>query len=348
MRHATGASLVMACLMWPFGTHASESWPDCLRAAPVALQVRIGDAPAVSAWLEGGIETPLRVRDALTGRILWSASTRASSSQVFEAMDTAFMGSYTAVDLDSDGLHDRIYAGDMAARLWRFDLHHGAAPDGWTSGGIFADFSNPEGRSFIAAPDVSLSAPPDAAPSLTIAVGTAAPGNPAAHNRFYVLRDHAVYDSWSDQDYAAWQPVREADLQRVDTFQGGGDTPAFADPADPGWFIELGGGHVVTPSLTVSHRAVLAIAAPLPNAGGPCEVFVRIATLDLQHQRVVPVPEEGEWRLPLIEPVPALASLSVGAAQGNVAPCTLAGQRVAACDVDTRPRRTWWRRGDAD
>src|SRR5690606_23734483 len=127
--------------------------------------------------------------------------------------------------LDADGLHDRIYAGDLAGRLWRFDIHHGAPAGQWAAGGVFADFSNVEGRGFLAAADVSLSAPAGAAPWLNIAIGTAAPGNPAANNRFYALRDHAVRERWSQRQHEQWQALREQDLQRV---------PAVARMAEAG------------------------------------------------------------------------------------------------------------------
>lgn len=322
---------------------AAQTMAGCLPAVSVPITVRIGDTAPQSALLEGGIETPLSLYAADSRRLLWSAGAQDSAAQVFADMDAAFFGSIAAVDLDSDGLHDRIYAGDIAGRLWRLDLHHGAAATSWASGGVFADFSNAEGRGFIAAPDVSLSTPPGVPPWLNIAIGTAAPGNAAANNRFYALRDHAVYDSWTDQDYEDWKPWREEDLLRVHT-----TSQAALDASGPGWFVELGRGHVVTPTLTVNSRAVLAIAAVLPR-DGPCEVFTRIASFDLAYQRIVVPPDGSDWRPPLPAPVPAGEDFQLTAVAGkNIAQCSLGGQHVAGCDVDTRPRRTWWRREDAE
>jgi len=328
---------------------AAQAVADCLPAVSVPITVRIGDGAPVAALLEGGIETPLSLFAADSRRLLWSAGAHDSATQVFADMDAAFFGSLAAVDLDSDGLHDRIYAGDIAGRLWRFDLHHGAAAAHWTSGGIFADFGNPEGRGFLAAPDVSLSAPPGMPPWLNIAIGTAAPGNAAANNRFYALRDHAVHDSWTDEDYADWRAWREEDLLRVDaTTQAAANAPTLVDVAGPGWYVELGSGHVVTPTLTVNNRAVLAISQALPREG-PCEVFTRIASFDLAQQRIVVPPDGSDWRPPLPASVTLGAGFQVAAVEGEaIAHCTLADQRVAGCDVDMRPRRTWWRREDAE
>lgn len=340
----------VAVLLLCVGAYTPAAEPySCLPAVSVPVNARIGNAPQVAALLEGGIETPLSLFEAGTGRLLWSAADYRGATQVFAGMDAAFFGSIAAIDLDADGLHDRLYAGDISGRLWRFDVHHGAAAEYWTTGGVFADFSNTDGRGFIAAPDVSLSSPPGAAPWLNIAIGTAAPGNPSASNRFYVLRDHAVLDSWTAEEYDAWDPLEEEDLVRVNaTVQAAADAADFIDPASPGWYIELGSGHVVAPSLTVNHRVVLAIAASIPR-GGSCEVLTRIASVELEQGRVVPdASTTGNWATTLPGPLLLAEQFSVGGLQGTVAQCTLGGQRVAACDVDTRPRKTWWRREDAE
>lgn len=325
-----------------FGAAAS-----CLPQVSVPLLVRIGDTPALAAMLEGGIETPLSLFEAASRRLLWSAGAQAGVAQVFDGMDAAFTGSIAAIDLDGDGLHDRLYAGDMSARLWRFDLHHGAQAAQWATGGIYADFSNTEGRGFLAAPDISLAAPPGESPWINIAIGTAAPGNAAASNRFYALRDHAVHGAWSNQEYADWQPLREEDLRRVPAVTHEMAQAPAIDTTAPGWYVELGTGHVITPTVTVADRAVLVIAAAVPR-GGSCEVFARVASFDLVQQRVVPVATPARWSAPLSAAIPAAAHFSFGAPAGDIAPCLLAGQRVSACDVDTRPRKTWWRRSDAE
>ncbi len=329
-------------------TPAAEPFNGCLPSVSVPISVQMAGTPRVAALLEGGIETPLSLVETATRNLLWSAGDDAAI-QVFAGMDAAILGSIAAIDLDADGLHDRFYAGDIAGRLWRFDVHHGAAAAEWATGGVFADFTNTDGRGFLAAPDVSLSSPPGTTPWLSIAIGTAAPGNPSANNRFYVLRDHAAFEAWTTADYQAWKPLREDDLTRViATVQAAADAAAFITETSPGWYIELGSGHVVTPTLTVNHQVVLAIAASIPR-GGSCEVLTRIASLELEPGRVVTdAALHGGWSTPLPRPVSLWERFTLGTPQDTVSPCTLGGQRVAACDVDTRPRRTWWRREDAE
>lgn len=331
----------------PLAGIAAEPLAGCLRAVSVPIAVRIAGSAPVAALLEGGIETPLRLVDAATHRQLWSAADHAAI-QLFTGMDSAVFGSIAAVDLDADGLHDRIYAGDISGRLWRFDVHHDAAAPQWTSGGILADFTNEVGRGFIAPPDLVLSSPPGAQPWLNIAIGTAAPGNPSASNRFYVVRDHAAFDAWSDEDFAAWNPVGEEDLVKVNGMQATADAAHLIDPDNPGWYIELGTGHVVAPALAVNHRVVLAIAEAIPLTGR-CEVLTRIASLELEQGRAVPgASAPDNWSNTLPTPVLLSDRFVIGPAQEAIAPCTLGGQRIPACDVDTRPRRTWWRREDVE
>lgn len=319
---------------------------SCLPQGSVSMLVRIGNGPARSARLEGGLETSLSLVDGESGQLLWSAGTR-SAIQRFSDMDAPFTSSLAAIDLDGDGLHDRIYAGDMAARLWRFDINHGAEAERWLSGGVFADFRNAEGRGFLAPPDISLAQPPGMQPWLNIAIGTAAPGNPAASNRLYVLKDHAAPGAWMGKEGGDWPPLREEDLHRVPATHQAVEV-AGAMPIDaPGWFIELGRGHVLTPTLTVSHRAVLVIAEAMPRDGA-CEVFARIASVDLRQGQPF-VTREDQWSLPLPRPVAAGERLRLDMADAApAATCTLDEEPVPACDVDTRPRRTWWRRTDAE
>lgn len=324
---------------------AATAAVDCVPALPLPLTVRIDGATAPQQVLLVGGGTPgLRILDAQTGATLWSAGAVAPVSQRFAAMTAAFAGSFTALDTDHDGLHDRLYAGDLAGRLWRFDLHNGAPAGAWASGGVFADFSNDAGRGFRAPADVSLANAPGMAPWLNIALGTAAPGHVAADNRFYVLRDYAPFESWGDARYRDWTPLREAGLLRVTT----ATTPEEAITG--GWFIELGSGEVITASLTVSGRTVLAVAETTTTAVTGCRSAFSVGTLDLAAAR--PLRDaHGDWRRALPGDIASDAAFTLAmdaTGTSTTARCALGDARAAECDVDTRPRRTWWRRGDAE
>ncbi len=328
---------------------ASADVRECLLPRRLPMVVRIGETRPVDAWLEGGNTPALRIVDAESGRVLWSADATPPVSQEFPAMQADFAGSVTAIDLDGDGLHDRIYAGDTAGRLWRFDLHHGANALRWVSGGVFADLGSAEGRGFVAAPDVSLVAPAGAAPWFNIALGTASLGATAASNRFYVLRDHAPLDSWDDAQYRDWQPLHDADLLRI--VPDGTQPPADAAAAGLhyGYFIELGNVEVLTGSLTAAGRAVFAMARSAPQTAGGCRAAMHIATLELARGALgsFDLDDGPHWQMPLAQLVRAGADFTLTTA-GRAAVCTLDGQPIAACDLDLAPMRTWWRREDAE
>lgn len=328
---------------------ASDLTSQCLPQVSLPINVRIAGSEMIPAVLEGGLETPLSLTAIGSGRLLWSAGADPTSIQQFDGMDAGIAGSLVAIDLDADGVHDRLYVGDMAARLWRLDLQQGATAAEWATGGILADFSNHEGRSFLAAADVSWSAPGVPQPYLQIAIGTAAPGNPAARNRFYVLREREARVAWSAQQYAEWHPWQEQDLTLLPSTVH--TTPAVdsVDPDSPGWYVELSGGHIVAPSVTVQGRTTLLIATALPREG-PCEVFARIASVDTSQQALLPAasdPENWQWTLP------GLVMLDAGFVFTQIAgspriSCSVADQPVMACDVDTRTSKTWWLRTDAE
>lgn len=336
----------LACALLLQGPVAPAASPaDCLSGTPLAMQVRIGAAPPQQALLVGGTSPALRIIDARTSDTLWSADAGTAAAQRFPAMTAAFSGSFTALDTDRDGLHDRLYAGDLAGRLWRFDLHNGAPAAAFASGGVFASFGNSVGRGFRAPPDVSLATAPGASPWFNIAIGTASPGRGDANNRFYVLRDHAPFQPWSNAQYADWQPPGEADLLRV--------TTTMAPPPagiDAGWFIELGSGDVLTASLTVAGRTVFAITDAATALDG-CRAAVSIATADLVQVQLLAT-AAGDWRTALAgtHAIDTGFTFSTDAAGGDAttALCRFGDSHVSGCDVSLHARRSWWRREDAE
>jgi hypothetical protein len=294
--------------------------------------------------LRGSAMPKITLEERDTGRVLWTAADALPATQVFAAMQAAFSGSFAVVDLDGDGVHDRFYAGDLAGRLWRFDLHHGAAPELWASGGIWADFSTLAGRGFLVPPDVSLSAPPGQEPWLNIAAGTARTTDSAVANRFYVVRDKKPFDPWSDREYRAWKPLHETDL--LDMGRPGAETAAVIDK---GYYFDLGTADVMAPSLTVSGRATLVLSASA--TGSDCQVAVSVASIDIDTAASVPAPGTssvaGAAQTQPIS-VPAGTGFVLTANEQGKVVCTLGETHVAACDVDTTPVPLYWRREDAD
>lgn len=320
---------------------AEPSLPACFAGEPVSIVVRIGDTPPRRAWLRGGISPPLTVVDAGTSQVLWSAAESPPAHQLFSNLRLQFLGSLLPLDLDGDGVHDRIYAGDLGGRLWRFDLHHAQPAERWASGGVFADFAAGS-RGFVAAPDVSLAG--DGSQTwFNIALGTARLGSATVDNRFYVVRDRAPFESWSPSQYQDWRPLREDDLVMLPRLGA-----SLSGPAPHGYFIGLGSADVLSPTLTVSGRATLALAQSGSALEGRCAVSVVVSSLTLDTGLEQGVPASGGSA-----PTRVTLSMTAGGAfalhrEGSRALCTLDATRIPACDVDLSPRRIWWRREDAD
>jgi hypothetical protein len=275
-------------------------------------------------------------------------------------MTAAFSGSLTAIDTDADGLQDRIYAGDLAGRIWRFDIHNGSPAQRWISGGVFADLGRTsaggDGVSFLAPPDVSLAINAGGHAWLNIAVGTANRRNQATINRFFVLRDFAVRGQWSDEQFAAWHPLRVSDLidvsNRVDAPQ---PAPPVLDIA-AGYTFALGAGSVWTQPITVDGRLVIAVAEATPQPATQCRALVSLVAIDaasgrpgfdLNNDHTI---DARDLRVMQAARFNTAATFTIAVAENRNDPaiCRLGAEAIAACSVRLPLRRRYWRREDAD
>ena len=122
-----------------------------------------------------------------------------------------------------------------------------------------------------------------------------------------------------------------------------------ADDALPaGWFIALGSGDVLTAALTVAGRTTFAIA----DSTGRLPLRLQHRDAGSHTAPIVTKRKMAHWRTTLA------GELTIGTAfvlamdsadtQTTTARCLFGDAHVAACDVDMRPQRTWWRREDAE
>jgi hypothetical protein len=328
---------------------------DCAPAAkPVDVVLRTDrDTGPRHLMLSGGQSPALRLVDPADGSVLWSAGNAAPASQIFPSMWAGFGASLTVLDLDGNGTHDRIYAGDLAGRIWRFDIHHGKSAPELLTGGIFASLGGgpPAVRAFVAPADVSLasSAP---APWLNVSIGSASitPGIDA--NRFYVLRDHFPFDSWTREQYLDWSPITESRLSWS-------NSPADAQSASPagtadtaGFYVTIGRGSVLTASITVAGRAIVAVANDLAGTGQQCTAAVTISKLSLDtslhgEHEIPSVPNDFPVALP--GRFPASEPFRIESTGGEaLARCRFGDSIIDGCEASLQLHPVWWRREDAD
>jgi type IV pilus assembly protein PilY1 len=167
--------------------------------------------------------------DAIRGTLLWSAGlTSSGASRELTRMTHSIPGGIAVLDTNSDGFADRMYAGDVAAQVWRFDITNGNAANALVTGGVMASLGTKDdatavaarARRFYSRPDVAALQRPDGPPFLNIAIGSGFRGHPlntVTQDRFYAIRDTAPRQVLTQDDYNNATILREADLTDITT-----------------------------------------------------------------------------------------------------------------------------------
>jgi type IV pilus assembly protein PilY1 len=208
-------------------------------STPVVADVNIGGTRRPVALFAGGydegqdnpgyrtdtIGNAVFMVDALTGARLWSAgNTDAEHQLVLARMRHSIPAPLTVLDLDRDGLADRMYVGDMGGRVWRFDIVNGASANALVEGGVLASLgaahlpSPPppsEVRRFYAAPDV-VPVVSQGRYFLTINLGSgfrAHPLDTTTRDEFFSIRDFRVNEVIDSDSYPT--PLTRAALVDV-------------------------------------------------------------------------------------------------------------------------------------
>jgi type IV pilus assembly protein PilY1 len=151
--------------------------------------------------------------DALFGTLLWDAGNSSSYNFNNARMDHSIPAGVAVIDFNGDGYADRMYVGDMAGQLWRFDITNGQPASSLVTGGVIASLGTHEDatpiqartRRFYNMPDVAPVNQPGVTGFLNIAIGSGYRGHPldqppppangtpspyqAAQDRFYSVRD---------------------------------------------------------------------------------------------------------------------------------------------------------------
>lgn len=168
--------------------------------------------------------------DAVKGTVLWSQTVGADA---FANMTHAIPGNVTVLDTNSDGYSDRMYVGDMAGQLWRFDITNFVdytAPTAdiafSVAGGVIASLgakaeatpSVANNRVFYNSPDVAEFVVTGSANYYNIAIGSGDRAKPKSNvttqDYFYSIRDYQL-GAMSQAAYNNYLPIKHADLTTV-------------------------------------------------------------------------------------------------------------------------------------
>lgn len=238
--------------------------------------------------------------DAETGALIWWAGPQSHRGIVnpdLEFQDSVMTNSFPAnlrvIDLNGDGIADRIYAADVGAQLWRFDLVDDGNIVRTSSGriarlGDVAEAGNEtaaNNRRFYNSPDVSL-VQNSGGSYLAIAIGSgyrAHPLNTVIEDRFYVIRDRDVFSSsTSSLNAKTFDPVIDSKLVDVtnnivaDALELAVDIDGDDDiDQDDVLGIKLrmtrSGEKVLTDSVTFDSEVTFASFEPVVSANESCQ-----------------------------------------------------------------------------
>lgn len=209
--------------------------------------------------------------DAVNGGVLWSGgypgiadSSGNAASQSFAGMDHAIPSDVTVIDTDGDGFTDRMYVGDMAGQLWRFDITNGNSASQLVAGGVIASLgthddtihTNANNRRFYNPPDVAAINPKGGKSYYNVAIGSGYRGHPkdtATADRFYSIRDYNPYTKLTQAQYNSYDKTTDAELDDVTNSIYNG-TVATLSTNTQGWKLVLNGTgeKILSNSITLS------------------------------------------------------------------------------------------------
>lgn len=216
--------------------------------------------------------------DLRTGQELWRAGPDNGADLQLATMTRAIPNDVRVVDMNGDGLADRMYATDLGGQIWRFDIFNGQVPSSLVTGGVIAQFGaegigSPnfaETRRFYNAPDVALVQDPvQQRRYVSVSVGSGYRAHPfdlRAQDRFFSLRDPDVFRQLSQSEYDSYIIATDADLVEVS-----GQTETVVTANDRGWMFTLPPNEkVLSTSLTFDDEIFFVAFTPDSNAAQTC------------------------------------------------------------------------------
>jgi len=223
----------------------------------------------------------VHILDLMSGATLWRGgpdAAAASEGKQFTGMTRSMPNQIRVVDVNVDGLADRMYASDMGGQLWRFDVINGQPASTLVNGGVIAQLgaeglSTPtaaDTRRFYNAPDLSLfNDVKQSRRFIAISIGSgyrAHPLDTSSADKFYSVRDDKVFNVLTQTEYDNYATVTEADLVEVS-----GQKNAVITSSDSGWKFTLPANQMVlADSITFDDSVFFVAFSPDSDAATSC------------------------------------------------------------------------------
>ena len=286
-------------LMWTFDTaETGESWSTAA-IARMNISGATQNSDKAVVVIGGGYDSVhdtaahpgsadgsgagVHILDLESGAELWRAGMDAGANlrldTIGREMDRAIATAVRVIDLNGDGLADRMYAADLGGQIWRFDISNGAVADQLVAGGVIAQLgadgisgtpNAADTRRFYNAPDVSLVTDDmQQRRYVAISIGSGYRAHPfdlTASDRFYSIRDPNVFNQMSQNDYDTFSIIDEGDLVEVS-----GKTQTVISANYSGWKFTLPANEkVLADSLTFDDQIFFVSFTPDTNAAATC------------------------------------------------------------------------------
>ena len=272
-------------------------------SSPMVGRINVGGTVREGAFFGGGYDpgqdatgfrtdafgNALFILDLTDGSRIWSAGNAETGSDQHDlrltTMQHGFASPLRLIDLDGDGVTDRIYSADLGGKVWRFDIFNGSAERDLVEGGVLASIGGAENgdlpgagdvRRFYTTPDV-VPVVTDDALFLALNIGSgfrAHPLDTIIEDEFFSVRDYGVFDRLDSDDYG--DPINREQLIDVT------DNAAPVLPTgNAGWrlrMIQGAGEKVLSDSVTLRNVVLFTSFSPrMPT--NACEVAAGVNRL---------------------------------------------------------------------
>jgi type IV pilus assembly protein PilY1 len=220
----------------------------------------------------------LYVLDLVSGETLWRAGRDIGANLQLSRMTRSMPTAPQVIDLNGNGLADRIYASDISGQLWRFDIHNGQTAGSLMTGGVIAQLgaegiSSPapeETRRFYTSPDVSLFT--DNLQNrryIALSLGSGYRAHPfdiSASDRFFSVRDPDIFRKLTQLEYDNYDIATDDDFVEVS-----GRKQTAITSSDRGWKFTLPANQkVLSDSITFDNSVFFVSFSPQSDSTASC------------------------------------------------------------------------------